>query len=262
MQAKRRLRAILTALAVLVMVSSPVAAVTDGVYAGPDDYPYVGIMVAYSGKTPLWRCSGALVSSKVFVTAGHCTYGADSVQIWFAHDIQDNIDGYKYPSKGDSFGTPYTHPSYDPGAFYLYDLGVVVLNKPIRLDRYAELPYENQLDEYRPGSPFTAVGYGLQKSYPTAASWKNEALLYRMIAYPQLIQINGGIVGTEALLLSNNANTGGTCFGDSGGPNFIGSTRVIGGVTSFGMNGTCSGTGGVYRIDRADDLYWLLGFLR
>ncbi len=31
------------------------------------------------------------------------------------------------------------------------------------------------------------------------------------------------------------------------------------GVTSFGMNGTCGGTGGVYRIDRADDLNWLYG---
>ena len=59
------------------------------------------------------------------------------------------------------------------------------------------------------------------------------------------IQINGALVGDFSLLLSNNANTGGTCFGDSGGPNFIGHTNVIAGVTSFGMNGTCAGTGGV-----------------
>lgn len=36
------------------------------------------------------------------------------------------------------------------------------------------------------------------------------------------IQINGGIVGGDSLLLSNNAVAGGTCFGDSGGPNFVG----------------------------------------
>jgi secreted trypsin-like serine protease len=58
-------------------------------------------------------------------------------------------------------------------------------------------------------------------------------------------------------LLSNNAYTGGTCFGDSGGPNFIGDTNVIAGVTSFGLNGNCAGTGGVYRVDQADDLNWL-----
>jgi hypothetical protein len=262
MKTKTLSRALVTAFAVMVMAFSPVAAVTDGTYAGPDDYPYVGLMVSFDGKDPLWRCSGALISPTVFVTAGHCTYGATTAQVWFAHDVQDNIEGYGYPYKGESFGKVHTHPSYDPGAFYLYDLGVVILNKPIRLDRYAELPYENQLDQYGPGTSFTAVGYGLQKSFPTAASWKNVALLYRMISYPQLIQINGGIVGSETILLSNNASTGGTCYGDSGGPNFVGSTPVIGGVTSFGMNGTCSGTGGVYRIDRADDLYWLLGFLK
>jgi hypothetical protein len=154
-------------------------------------------------------------------------------------------------------GTPYTHESYDPNAFSLYDLGVVVLDKKVRLDRYGALPGYDALDAYSQGAPFTAVGYGLQKSYPDAASWKNEALLYRMISYPQIIQINQGIIGSESLLLSNNANTGGTCFGDSGGPNFMGDSNVIGGVTSFGMNGTCAGTGGVYRIDRADDLNWI-----
>ena len=78
-----------------------------------------------------------------------------------------------------------------------------------------------------------------------------------MVAYPKLNQINGGIVGDFSLLLSNNAHTGGTCFGDSGGPNFIGDSNVIAGVTSFGLNGNCAGTGGVYRVDREDDLDWL-----
>jgi secreted trypsin-like serine protease len=80
----------------------------------------------------------------------------------------------------------------------------------------------------------------------------------RMLATPHLVQINTpGFTGDFSLLLSNNASTGGTCFGDSGGPNFIGDSNVVGGVTSFGLNGSCGGTGGVYRVDRADDLDWL-----
>jgi secreted trypsin-like serine protease len=67
--------------------------------------------------------------------------------------------------------------------------------------------------------------------------------------------------GDFSVLLSNNHATGGTCFGDSGGPNFIDDTNVIGGVTSFGLNGNCAGTGGVYRVDKADDLNWLADFL-
>lgn len=61
---------------------------------------------------------------------------------------------------------------------------------------------------------------------------------------------NTGLTGDYSLLLSNNAHTGGTCFGD---------TNVIAGVTSYGLNGNCAGTGGVYRVDRADDLEWLYG---
>jgi secreted trypsin-like serine protease len=82
-----------------------------------------------------------------------------------------------------------------------------------------------------------------------------------MVATPHLLQINvPGSVGDYSILLSNNHSTGGTCFGDSGGPNFIGGSNVVGGVTSFGRNGTCAGTGGVYRVDRIDDLGWLATF--
>jgi hypothetical protein len=259
-------RTLIAVVAILVVVAGPVGAVTDGEYAGPDDYPYVGLMVAQDGAgNPLWRCSGTLISPTLFLTAGHCTYGAAHVEIWFAHNVEDDRVGFNYPFTGDVSGTPYTHPDYDPNAFFLYDLGMVVLHEPMEIGRYGALPELNSLDQYatRRGQnklTFTAVGYGLQASFPDAASWKNVSQLYRMISYPRLIQINQGIVGDFSLLLSNNANTGGTCFGDSGGPNFIGDSNIIAGVTSFGVNGNCAGSGGVYRIDREDDLAWIQSF--
>ena len=241
------------------------AAVTDGEFDG-EGHPFVGIMVAQDGEgNPLWRCSGTLIAPQLFLTAGHCTEDpAEHVEIWFDADVESGIPENGYPLTGDVGGTPYTHPNYDPNAFYLYDLGVVVLDEPVMMDEYGELPELNQLDQYatRRGQnkvTFTAVGYGLQQSFPDAAAWKESALRIRMVAYPRLIQINTGFTGDGSLLLSNNANTGGTCFGDSGGPNFIGDTNVIAGVTSFGLNSTCAGTGGVYRVDRADDLDWLYG---
>jgi len=140
---------------------------------------------------------------------------------------------------------------------------VVVLHKPYRLKTYATLPNEDALDRLKPSASttFTAVGYGLQQAFPDAAAWKENNIKVRMVAYPHLLQINTGFTGDGSLVLSNNTNTGGTCFGDSGGPNFIGTSNVIGGVTSFGINGTCGGTGGVYRIDRFVDLDWLYGFI-
>lgn len=252
--------------AVLVLGSFGMAgAVTDG-YPDGDGHPYVGLMVAQDADgNPMWRCSGTLLSPTLFLTAGHCTEApAAHVEIWFDADVEAGIPGNGYPFTGQVGGTPYTHPNYNPNAFYLYDLGVVVLDSPMVMAEYGALPAQDQLDDLKTkrghkDTTFTAVGYGLQKSFPDAASWKTQAFRIRMVAEPQLIQINGGIVGDFSLLLSNNANTGGTCFGDSGGPNFIGDSNVVGGVTSFGLNGTCAGSGGVYRVDRADDLDWLYG---
>ena len=108
---------------------------------------------------------------------------------------------------------------------------------------------------------FTAVGYGLQKSFPDAASWKNAAVRERMVAHPRLIQINGGLVGDFSLLLSNNANTGGTCFGDSGGPDLLGGSNIVLAVNSYVTNVNCSGVGYSARVDIPEVLEWINGFL-
>jgi hypothetical protein len=263
----KRLASIAALSAALVLATGAVTtAVTDGIPDG-DGHPYVGIMVAEDGNgVPMWRCSGTLISSELFLTAGHCTESpAANIEIWFHTDMQTDSAAKGYPTDGQVSGTPYTHPQYDPNAFYLYDLGVVVLDEPMVMDEYGALPNLNQLDKYKTQRGiskvrFDSVGYGLQMSFPDAASWKENNQKIRMIAHPRLIQINGGMVGRQSLLLSNNANTGGTCFGDSGGPNFLAGTNTIAGVTSFGRNGNCAGTGGVYRVDRADDLDWLAEF--
>ena len=263
---KSLLATLVAIIALLLVMVAPASAITDGVVDTGNEYPYVGLMVAYvydeatDTYIPSWRCSGTLVSKWLFVTAGHCTDGADWVEIWFDWDVTDTAaEGYPIYGEGDASGTPYTHPDYDPDAFYTHDLGVVVLDKPYRTadGTYAELVGEDDaglLDGLAVGTEFTAVGYGLQSAYPDgtpADVMLTEAARLRMIAEPVLLQYYGDF----ALLLSNNANTGGTCFGDSGGPIFYDGVLVA--VTSFGINPTCAGTGGVYRIDTEDDLEWL-----
>jgi V8-like Glu-specific endopeptidase len=249
----------LALLTTLGLAAPSVHAITNGELDGTR-HPYVGLMVAQTAKgEPLWRCSGTLLSPTIFLTAGHCTeQPAAHVEIWFDADVEHFIPQNGYPYKGDAGGKPYTHPQYNPNAFYLYDLGVVVLKKPVYMAKYGALPAQDYLDKLvsqrgLQDVTFTAVGYGLQQINPVFV----ESERVRMIATPNLLQINTGYTGDFSLLLSNNHSTGGTCFGDSGGPNFIGKTNVVGGVTSFGINGNCAGTGGVYRVDRADDLNWL-----
>ena len=259
---RKTFAALVVLVCALVLGLAPAGAVTDG-ELDDNGHPYVDLMVAQDKKgNPLWRCSGTLISSKLFLTAGHCTEApAAQAEIWFQSDVESGIPANGYPNKGQVGGKTYTHPDYDPNAFFIRDLGVVVLDKAMTMSTYGKLPALNQLDALKPSSSttFTAVGYGLQKSFPDAASWKDSAQRIRMVSYPHLLQINTGFTGDFSILLSNNSNTGGTCFGDSGGPNFVGKSNVVGGVTSFGLQSTCAGSGGVFRVDRSWSLDWLRG---
>jgi len=269
--------AVFSVIVILAIAVSPVGAVTDGELDG-NGHPYVGLMVAQDADgNPLWRCSGTLLSAGLYLTAGHCTEApAEHAEIFFAAGPIPLDPNYVsiaaggtgcanpavtgYPCHGDVGGTTHTHPLYDPNAFYLHDAGVVVLDESFPMATYGALPQVNQLDGLKTKRgqqdvTFTAVGYGLQASFPDAAAWKDVAVRERMVAHPKLLQINvPGYGGDFSLLLSNNHATGGTCFGDSGGPNFLGDTNVVAGVTSFGKNGNCAGTGGVFRTDRQNVL--------
>lgn len=260
---RSKLFAILFVAVLLMVTAMPAAAITDGELDG-EGHPYVGLMLFQETSGGWYTCSGTLLSSTVFLTAGHCTADAVyPVYIWFdANPIA--ADGYLYRSTADALGTPYAPTNY---TFPSFDVGVVVLDKPVKMQTYGVLPELNQLDVFQTKRgtqdvTFTAVGYGMQKSYPTAAGWKDSIDYQRWVAYPKLNQINvPGFTGSFSLLLSNNANTGGTCFGDSGGPNFLGDTNIVAGVTSFGINGNCAGTGGVFRMDREGPLTWVQSFL-
>lgn len=260
----RRFLAALTVVTAVTLSAVTVLAVKYGELDGTR-HPYVGLMVAQDAAgNPLWRCSGTLLSPTLFLTAGHCTEApAAHVEIWFEADVDAGRPGNGYPLTGNVGGTPYTHPEFYTAPFFVHDLGVVVLDSPMPMAEYGVLPQLDQLDTLQSQRgqqdvTFTAVGYGVQRAFPDAASWKEVADRVRYLARPRLLQINTpGWTGDFSILLSNNANTGGTCFGDSGGPNFIGDSNVVGGVTSYAVNGNCAGTGGVYRVDRADDLEWL-----
>jgi hypothetical protein len=80
---KRMIFAIFAVIAILTVAVSPVGAVTNAEMDG-NRHPNVGLMVAQGANgIPLWRCSGSLLSSTLFLTAGHCTEArAAHVEIW------------------------------------------------------------------------------------------------------------------------------------------------------------------------------------
>ena len=271
---KKTLVAALSVIAILVIAVSLVGAVTDGELDG-EGHPYVVLLLMEVNGAPAFRCSGTLLSATVLLTAGHCTNNFPGspytgMRVFTESDVQAGIGTTNnYPFAGPNSVEAVSwaaHPLYETGPFFLHDVGVVILEEPgVVLDEYGELPTVNQFDSFKPKRgqkvTFTSVGYGLQESYPTPASFLANNSRTRYVAYPWLIQINGGIVGDFSMLLSNNAHSGGTCFGDSGGPNFLGDSTVVAGITSFGLNGNCAGTGGVFRTDRQNVLDFVNGYL-
>src|ERR1043166_7751912 len=229
-------------------------------------HPGVVLIVMDIAGQPAFRCSGSMLTARVVLTAGHCAGEPgefSGMRIFTESDVQDGNNNYPFAGPNTIEASEWhAHPLFTEAQFFLHDVGVVLLTKAFKLpaNQYGKLPTTDQLDALKPSSSttFTAVGYGVQRINPV----KIEAERIRMFAEPHLVQINGGIVGDFSLLLSNNASTGGTCFGDSGGPNFVGSSNVIGGVTSFGLNGTCGGTGGVFRLDRKNVLAFVGQYLR
>lgn len=255
---------------VTVAVATPADAITRGGELDGDDHPYVGLMVAQDADgNPLWRCSGTLISPTVYVTAGHCTEApAATAQIWFDTDVESGIPANGYPFVGEVGGEAFTHPLYDPNAFFLYDLGVVKLDTPVVMAEYASLPSAGLVDTIQKGrksGTVTAVGYGLQAASSNPV--KPEKTVAERVRYQADLMIVdtkgvagiGNLPGSNSMVLSGDAKHGGTCFGDSGGPSLVDDTLVA--VTSFGLNGNCAGIGGVFRIDREQELGWISSFL-
>lgn len=285
---RKTLIAAAAAVAALTAVATPASAITRGGSLDGEDHPYVGLMIAEvavetddgPGYAPAWRCSGALVSPTLYVTAGHCTSGADRVQLWFESDLHDgepgSTPGHGYPYVGEVTGTPYAHPEYTDAAFFLYDLGVVVLDEPVAVASYATLAPAGYVDGMTKGrnkdtSKVTAVGYGLQEIVEGPAGvgpdfdpkLKQDKTRYQadlMIVNTKGVAGLGSLNPDQAFAMSGDAKHGGTCFGDSGGPILAYGTNIIVGVNSFGLNSNCAGIGGAYRVDQPDDVTFLDSF--
>src|SRR5215212_776817 len=138
----RKLVVLLAAIAFLVVTASPAQAV---LYGQPDDnqHPYVGVIRFFDEDgNYLWRCTGTLISPTVVLTAGHCTFGAASAEAWFTETAPSTAEVLSGDYTAGITGTPYTYPGYDDFATFpnTGDVGIVILDKAVRLDSYASLP--------------------------------------------------------------------------------------------------------------------------
>lgn len=283
------LLAVFSVVAILAIAVSPAAAITND-WVEDYEHPFVGLVVFYDEEGEfLWRCSGALLDPYTFLTAGHCAdtvSGAVTARVYFQQDAGANYDpatqvdpvsGYpEYCADGTLGVTCATSDelyNFDfTGSLTIpdtHDLGLVILDQPIYLSEYGELPEAGTLDSLstargRNDTIFTVSGYGL--SYRTEAHDVLPDISYRerLMATSTLVNLNSMLnYGFNLQTQGNGKGRGGTCSGDSGGPVFLGDTdsNLIVGVTSFGLNRLCRGTDFAYRIDRVEVLEWIQSYM-
>jgi hypothetical protein len=278
----------------LAIAVAPGSAVT-GNFVKDFEHPYVGLVAFYDDEGNfMWRCSGSLLTDRVFLTAGHCTdQDAEEspvmARIWF----HQNVGGaYNPPAVPEDPNTGYPNRCLegDPlcvestllfdfgfdnfaGFPNIHDVGLIILpeDQAVELPEYGQLAEAGYLDSLLAGPrgsadiTFTISGYGVSRTNPAQAVSFRE----RLMALAQLVNLNesANTAGFNLQLSGNpGGGRGGLCFGDSGGPVFYGgfSSNVIVGVNSwlFGFNRqTCGGTAFAFRTDTEAVIDWILAIV-
>jgi secreted trypsin-like serine protease len=245
-------RLIVAAVAVAALVAAGSAfAITNGQRDG-NAHPNVGAMMfkdPSAGNTLQLLCSGTLVAPQVFLTASHCTdYLLNTLHItdvWVTFNTNSADGPYIH-------GTMEQNPAYNgKPAQNGNDIAAILLDSAPAGITPASLPPVGLFDRMKAdktltqSSSFTAVGYGdgnkqVGGGQPT---YFFDGFRWNSTSFFNSLQ-------DSWLRLTQNASVGagGTCYGDSGGPNFIGTSDTIAAITITGDT-ACAATNVDLRVD-------------
>jgi secreted trypsin-like serine protease len=231
--------------------ASTAHAITYGTVDVNNTYSYVGGLVTDLNRSgepvePFVYCTGTLISPTVLLTAAHCNISArtgdDVACVTFDVALSDRSKLY--------CGTFIPSPYYSQRQGDPNDIAVIVFDKPIRGIAPATVVQEvGYLDvlfasgELNQSTQFVSVGYGATEFTNAPGGPTAQNLDTRMYATGTF-----NALGPGYLRISQNPATGsaGTCYGDSGGPQFLDGLLVSITVTGDIL---CKSTNVVQRLD-------------
>jgi hypothetical protein len=218
-------------------------------------HAYVGAWIVQLDDGSYTWCSGSLVSSRVFLSAGHCAFffslfGVPISKMWvsFATDILADRKSWRTVSD------VIVHPDLSLllGPLEIHDIALVILSKPVRDLVPGKLAPAGYLDALEAagaldGAAFASVGYGVDENFQVTS--------VRKVAYSGFVTLYGSFLQTS----KNPAlGFGGTCTGDSGGPKLYndGTTEYIVATMNWG-DAACQSLDMAYRVDTPSALEFI-----
>ena len=245
------------------LLAPKTSAITYGFVDSNNTFRNTGAFIIKSSSTgeifPI--CSGTLITPNVFLTASHCTIfytqelAAEGYVAYVSLDSSIPF-GQLTSSKTKLLSVSHvvTNPNYNQSQGDSGDIGALILERNVSGVTPATLPACGLLDQLvaqngLKNTVFTNAGYGLQNRIVSGGVpfFQDLNPVPRMFSFSSFNSLNGGY-----LRLSQNATTGngGTCFGDSGGPQFltVNGQQLIISITITG-DSVCRSTNVDYRLD-------------
>ena len=250
--------------ATAMLIKTPHAsAITYGFVDSNNTYSNTGAFIVKSSTTgyiyPI--CSGTMITGNVFLTASHCTAYFTQELAPAGYTAYVSLDpsipfGPLTSNKTKLLAVAYvvTNPNYNQSQSDSGDIGALILQSNVRGVTPATLPTCNLLDQLAAqnalkNAVFINAGYGLQNRVVGGGVpyYQDVNPIPRMYSFSSFNSLNGGYIR-----LSQNPSTGngGTCFGDSGGPNFmtLNGQQLLVSITITG-DSVCRSTNVDYRLD-------------
>ncbi|MBD0337673.1 MAG: trypsin-like serine protease [Thermoleophilia bacterium] len=218
-------------------------------------HPNVGALVAdwnEESPGPDEFCTGTLVSPTLFLTAAHCMVDwPEETEFWVSFSPSYDEDA-ESPSDLVAVASFVNHEAFGQpgGGSDAADIAMVTLATPQSMTP-AQLPSLGLLSTYGQKElrqlTFTTVGYGIVRTSKKGGPHGFIDETNRLVAQQTALSLQ-----PTWLTLSMNPSTGngGTCYGDSGGPHFLGgmTSNLVVSLTVTG-DAMCRATDRTYRLD-------------